>query len=768
MKKLYLLLVVIILFVTDQMMAQTIVERHGQLKVEGGKIKDKCNRNTQLKGMSYFWHQWEGSEYWNGNIVKWLRDDWKVEIVRAAMGVRGSGGDYIDDPIGSVNKVRAVVDAAIEHGIYVIIDFHAHPNYKNQAKTFFRQMSQEYGAYPNIIYEIWNEPIGDYGNSVGTWNEIKSYAREVIAEIRANDPNNIIVVGTPFYSQRVDTAADNPLTTDINNNPVKNIAYTIHAYAGAHRQSLRDKGDYAMSKGLALFMTECGRVGTNYGPNNNLDAAEWNRWEQWMDDNDISYCKWSLSNKNEVSSSLRTSASPNGNWNYNNDLTAEGRWNRDHFRQINTPPTSCDDTGGTQEDKIKALVAPDEVQRGSEVVIEVDYSSSTERDIVVLFQQNTSPWTVYGSKKIKVNKGTAKIQISVPIDNNTPIANDQYQFQSYITTVGGNWSSRLDNLNKPNIDCIPQGNQGEQITIRAKGSCGSETMILEVNGVNVKTWANIGTTAQDYQYNDYSGGTVKVKFTNDGLSNGCDKNIFVDYVLLQGVTYQTEDYASRTGCGDQQWLWCNGNFDFGTFSNGTDEQQNGIIEVGAKGNCGGEKIQLLLDGKKVSEWSLTTNISVYTFQGYSNNENIKIAFVNDGNSNSCDKNAYVDWIKVCENRYQTESIATRTGCGNSEWLFCNGNFDYGSPNCDNKTPELTNENTIVVYPNPVTNGQVTINAVGEYNVTIYNMVGKKVYEKNTSTDTLVVSTDHLTNGLYILKFYNYKTKKEHSQKLIIK
>ncbi|WP_298317930.1 cellulase family glycosylhydrolase [uncultured Aquimarina sp.] len=768
MRKLDILTTLMMLFMVAQLVSQTIVERHGQLRVEGTKIKDKCNRNTQLKGMSYFWHQWEGGEYWNSNTLKWLRDDWKVEIVRAAMGVRGGGGDYIDDPVGSVNQVRAVVNAAIEHGIYVIIDFHAHPNYKQEAKTFFRQMSKEYGAYPNIIYEIWNEPIGEYNNHVGTWNEIKSYSREVIAEIRANDSNNIIVVGTPFYSQRVDTAADNPLTTDSNNNPVSNIAYTIHAYAGAHKQSLRDKANYAINKGLALFMTECGRVGTNYGPNNNLDAAEWNRWEEWMDNNDISYCKWSLSNKNEISSSLNRSASPNGNWNYNNDLTAEGKWNRDHFRSVNTPPPACDDTGGTDEDIIKSLIAPDQVIQGGKASVEIAYSSSTNRDLVAVFQLNKSPYTVYGSKRVNVTEGSDNIELDIPIDANTPIVNEDYKFQIFITPQGGDWNQRLHTISKINIDCVENTNNPLNVVVRAKGTNNSKIEV-RYNDTSIDNAVTLTNSFANYSFSvSETSGNFKVAFINDDTG----RDVEIDWLEISGERIQAESREENTGAWDgtcgggsfTQAIHCNGYINFG---NGNNSNQNGTIEIGAKGNCGGEKMQLLIDNKKVSEWSLGNNISVYTYEGYKSNQNIKVSFVNDDNINNCDKNVYVDWVKVCETRYQTENVASRNGCGNSEWLFCNGNFDFGSPSCDNKKPNEGIQKVFEMYPNPVTSNKITIKGSELYTMAIYNMEGKKVKEENNISNTSTIITAHLTNGLYLLKMYDHTTKTIETKKIII-
>ena len=344
MQKLLLILFVL-LFATAGSRAQTIVQRHGQLTVDGNRIKDECGRVTQLKGMSYFWSQWEGKEYYNANAIKWLRDDWKVEIVRAAIAVRGED-DYITDPTTHYNRAVAVIDGAVQHGIYAIADFHAHDadQYTTQAKTLFRQLSARYKDTPNIIYEIWNEPIGggDDASSRATWTRIKNYAREVISVIRDNDPDGLIVVGTPFYSQRVDIATESPLTTDSKGRPVGNLAYTIHAYVGTHGADLRAKGDVALGRGYALFMTECGR--TDASANGPVYPANWDTWESWMDARGISYAKWSLSSKNETCSSLQPGAPANGGWT-TAQLRPEGQWNRTHFRSVNaTQPSVCGTT----------------------------------------------------------------------------------------------------------------------------------------------------------------------------------------------------------------------------------------------------------------------------------------------------------------------------------------------------------------------------------------------------------------------------------------
>lgn len=71
-------------------------------------------------------------------------------------------------------------------------------------------MAQTYGNKPNVIYEVYNEPI----NSSWT-NDIKPYAEQVIDAIRSIDPDNLIIVGTRFYSAYVNEAADNPINKKI-------------------------------------------------------------------------------------------------------------------------------------------------------------------------------------------------------------------------------------------------------------------------------------------------------------------------------------------------------------------------------------------------------------------------------------------------------------------------------------------------------------------------------------------------------------------------
>lgn len=274
------------------------VQRHGQLKVKGTFILDQHNDTIVLRGMSYGWHNW-WPRFYNKKSVKWLHEDWGCHVVRAAMGVGVENG-YTEKPEWSVKTVSKVIDGAIREGIYVIIDWHSHETYLDEAKRFFSEMAKKYGENPHVIYEIFNEPVEQ------SWPEIKNYSTEVIKAIRQYDPDNIILVGSPHWNQDLHLVADNPITG------YDNIMYTLHFYAATHKDELRNKGTYALDKNIPLFVSES--AGMEANGDGDIDYEEWNKWINWMEANKISWILWSITDKDETCSVLKPSASSNGQW----------------------------------------------------------------------------------------------------------------------------------------------------------------------------------------------------------------------------------------------------------------------------------------------------------------------------------------------------------------------------------------------------------------------------------------------------------------------
>ena len=277
--------------------AQSPVERHGQLRVEGTQLVDSKGAPVQLRGVSMGWHNmWP--RFYNQGTVDRLTGDWGADLVRCSVGVAHLDSGFDCDSVAAYAVVDSIVQGAVRNGAYVLVDFHSHPNKLADAKRFFTHVAGKYGHLPNIMYEIWNEP------TEVPWSECKAYAEELIPVIRALDPDGIVVVPTPRWDQEVDKAADDPITG------VPGLLYSLHYYAATHTGWLRDKAQYALDKGLPLIMSECASMlHTGDGV---IDTKEWDEWMRFADEKGISWAAWSISDKDETCSMLRPSAASDG------------------------------------------------------------------------------------------------------------------------------------------------------------------------------------------------------------------------------------------------------------------------------------------------------------------------------------------------------------------------------------------------------------------------------------------------------------------------
>ncbi|NNC35111.1 MAG: glycoside hydrolase family 5 protein [Croceitalea sp.] len=298
----------------------SVVSLHGQLSIANGQIVDKDDKPIQLRGMSLFWSQWIG-KYYTPKTVQWLKDDWQCTVVRAALAVDEDDG-YLTNPSIEKQKIFDVIDAAISAGIYVVVDWHSHhaEDYLEAAKTFFAEVAQKYGHHPNIIYETYNEPLDV------SWKAIlKPYHEEVIKAIREHDPDNIVVCGTRNWSQAVDEVVGHTIDDP-------NVAYTLHYYAATHKKELRAVAQIALDNEVPLFVTEFGV--TEASGDGSIDYLESQVWWEFLDSNEISWCNWSVSDKEELSAALKPNTSAKGNWSLD-DLTDSGKMVRSELKLKN-------------------------------------------------------------------------------------------------------------------------------------------------------------------------------------------------------------------------------------------------------------------------------------------------------------------------------------------------------------------------------------------------------------------------------------------------
>lgn len=299
---------------------------NGKLKVVGTKMVSECGNPVQLRGMSSHGLAWYPQCYTEKSI-KALTDDWGIDIFRVAVYTHEWGG-YTTNLWKSKDEYKQYIDELIDYcgdnGIYCMIDWHVlnqgsgNPNYTlDDAMEFWDYMSKNHKDDKHVIYEICNEPNG----SSVTWSKVKEYADIIIPIIRNNDPNTIVICGTPTWSQDVDLAANDPLS-------YSNVMYTLHFYSGTHFDWLRSKAQTAIDKGLALFVTEFGTSQADGSGGVYID--ECNIWMDWMKERSISWCNWSYAGKDETSAALLEYSCDDEDW---NNVSESGEYIKEKLRE---------------------------------------------------------------------------------------------------------------------------------------------------------------------------------------------------------------------------------------------------------------------------------------------------------------------------------------------------------------------------------------------------------------------------------------------------
>lgn len=288
----------------------------GRLSVKGTSLVDKDGNPVQLRGISTHGLAWFPG-YVNDACFKELHEKWNANVVRLAMYTAEYGGYCTGGDQKALQElITDGVGYAAQNDMYVILDWHilsdGNPNtYKKEAKKFFKKMAKKFAGCGNVLYEICNEPNGGT-----TWAEIKAYAEEVIDTIRKQDPDSVILVGTPNWSQFVDEAAADPIDRE-------NIMYTLHFYAATHKEALRNKLVAAVNDGLPLFVSEFGICDAS--GSGAIDKKQANLWIEELDRQGISYVAWNLSNKDESSALLKSSCQKTSGFK-KTDLSPAGKW----------------------------------------------------------------------------------------------------------------------------------------------------------------------------------------------------------------------------------------------------------------------------------------------------------------------------------------------------------------------------------------------------------------------------------------------------------
>lgn len=309
---------------------EAAVSTHGSLHVSDGVLLDEHDTVFQLQGVSTHNLAWY-PELVNKEFLSRLQREFQINAVRLSVYPTEAGGYCSTDPEAAQRLFETVcsgIEAASELGLYVIVDWHLLPDTaisacRQEALSFFERIASAYRSHSNILYEICNEP----GDNV-SWEELRTYAADLIDCIRYYSPNSVVIVGTPSRCQNLSAPLQNPISRD-------NLLYSLHVYSASADEELFQQADQALQNGLALIVSQfCASDGSGTA---SADTQAADRWISMLDYYNTGYLYWSASGHEDSNSIFTADPSAVSEW-MSQDYTTAGQW----FRQLqNTArPTS--------------------------------------------------------------------------------------------------------------------------------------------------------------------------------------------------------------------------------------------------------------------------------------------------------------------------------------------------------------------------------------------------------------------------------------------
>ncbi len=183
------------------------------------------------------------------------------------------------------NHLNPAIQRCISRQIYCIIDWHYIKDYNSSAvdtatRNFWSYIAPKYKDVPNVIFELYNEPINP-----DSWSTWKTWAQPWVNIIRAVAPNNLILIGGPRWSQNVAEAATNPFSGG-------NIAYVAHIYPQHGGQSTWDAWFGNSSATVPYFITEWGWQNGGASPTSGTLSGYGTPFSNYLDSKGVSWTAW--------------------------------------------------------------------------------------------------------------------------------------------------------------------------------------------------------------------------------------------------------------------------------------------------------------------------------------------------------------------------------------------------------------------------------------------------------------------------------------------
>ena len=187
-----------------------------------------------------------------------------------------------------INHLDPTVQHCINKGVYCIIDLHYIADYQptdRETRAFWTYIAPKYSDYPNVIYELFNEPA--YPDDWNTW---KNTAQPWVDLIRSFAPNNLILISGPRWAQNLSSAGANPFRGT-------NLAYVAHIYPEHGGQSVWDSWFGNAADFVPFFITEWGYRNGAPSPCSGTQAGYGDAWRSYIEGKgNISWTAWAFDN----------------------------------------------------------------------------------------------------------------------------------------------------------------------------------------------------------------------------------------------------------------------------------------------------------------------------------------------------------------------------------------------------------------------------------------------------------------------------------------
>lgn len=242
------------------------------LHTDGRWFKDEKDNLVTLRGISFCGFNNE----WGEKVLP----NFPEKIVKVTNGTNGWYPNVLRLPIKDYHlenfsleqvyqTLKAGVDECVEQRVYCIVDWHAvdgekganwrSPQTQQKTKDFWRYMAPRFRNYPNVIFELYNEPGYPKLVTAENWQNWRDVAQKWVDLIREQAPDNIILIASPLWAQIIQFAPEYPFEGN-------NLAYVNHTYGGMEKSWPKELGleyDWEQVFGKAadrvpIFMTEFG------------------------------------------------------------------------------------------------------------------------------------------------------------------------------------------------------------------------------------------------------------------------------------------------------------------------------------------------------------------------------------------------------------------------------------------------------------------------------------------------------------------------------